>query len=71
VIEAPKHAPEPKFVAGDKVEVNMPVYARGVIVGEPTWHPSGQWQYEVSFKDGKTGPFKWTENRLDKVEASA
>jgi hypothetical protein len=66
VTEAPTYAPEPKFVAGDRVEVNMPVYSRGVIVGEPTWHPSGQWQYEIEFEKGRS-KFKWTENRLDRI----
>lgn len=67
MIAVPDYAPDPKFAAGDRVEVNVPVYARGVIVGEPTWHPSGQWQYEVSFKGGKGGPHRWTENRLDRI----
>lgn len=68
MIEPPRHAPKPMYAAGDKVEVNMPVYAKGKIVGEPTWHPSGQWQYEVSFKGGESGPYRWTENRLDRID---
>jgi hypothetical protein len=64
--EPPDYAPKPKFAAGDEVEVNMPCYAQGVIVGEPSWHVSGQWQYEVSFQGGESGPHKWTENRLQK-----
>lgn len=63
----PPDRPTPKFVAGDRVEVNVPVYARGRVVGEPRWsHLAHQWKYDVRFDVGGM-VHSWTENRLDAI----